>query len=60
MTGEDIKDIRLMLIQISHDYERLAHDIDVLSGCLYRLKEKRNVEHVSRSASIEREADPKD
>ncbi len=57
---ESINDVRLMLIQISHDFERLAHDIDVLSGCLYSLKEKRNVEHVSRSASSKREIDSKD
>lgn len=57
---ESINDVRLMLIQISHDFERLAHDIDVLSGCLYSLKEKRNVEHVSRPASSKREIDSKD
>jgi len=57
---ETIKDIRLMLIQVSHDFERLAHDIDILSGCLYNLKEKQDVEHFSRSTSPEREIDPKD
>lgn len=48
---EKINDIRLMLIQISNDFERLARDIDILSGCLYKLKEEEHVEHKFKAAT---------
>jgi len=52
---ESINDVRLMLIQISHDFERLSHDLDILGGCLYSLKEKQNVESKSKRTGNKQE-----
>lgn len=49
MTGEQIKDIRLMLELISKDYHRLADDMKCLGECLEPLQkemEKRDVENI--------------
>lgn len=47
MTGEQVKDIRLMIELISKDYQRLATDMKILSEFLLPLqKEKENVGNV--------------
>lgn len=47
MTGENIKDIRLMCELISKDYQRLSDDMKALSEFLLPLqKEKENKEEV--------------
>ena len=47
MTGEEVKDIRLMIELISKDYQRLASDMKTLSEFLLPLqKEKANVGNI--------------
>ena len=47
MTGEEVKDIRLMIELISKDYQRLASDMKTLSEFLLPLqKEKTDVGNI--------------
>ena len=47
MTGENVKDIRLMCELIAKDYDRLSKDMKTLSDFLLPLqKERENVEDV--------------